>query len=166
MQLTQRTRRRVLQAVLPMIVVVWAGLPWLPCCQGLPTHLAADRSGAGHAAHARSDIVGSAQKHATPTTAHAHHAPASVLAETAAAGAERDVLSCEPEDSAPLCADVVKNHTDSRPATAAPGAVALSGPTLILPVLRSTVGIAHAIDEPPQRIKRRPLHLAKSVLLI
>lgn len=168
MQLTQRTRRRVLKAVLPLVVIVWTNLPWLPCCQELPAHPTEHHSRAGdHAAHTDSAARGIAQADvAARFVPHAHHTSTRAAADALISGTEPDGADGDSDADAPACGDVIKNHSDARPATSATADVALAGPALILPVVLSLVESASSIDEPPRNLKRRPLHLAKSALLI
>jgi len=134
--LTRRKRRRVLQAVLPLLAIVWATLPWLPCCH----ELAAQYAAIGHATHhAMSDAT------AADEAAPSHCADA------------------EPSDSAPPCTDVQKNASEARPAPVDSG---LTVVVYLVPVPQAIGVVRDPIPDPPRAIKRRPLHLEKSVLLI
>jgi hypothetical protein len=160
--LTARKRRRIVKVVLPLLVVVWASLPWLPCCQDVAAdgaagaasvaHASAERAAPQHAGHADMDHVIAHADHGTAVTAD--------LSESS----DRDLPGADSEASSPLCADVDKNHNEARPAAASD--VLLVGPTLIVPVLSSLIGTSDPLGDPPRPTKRRPLHLAKSVLLI
>jgi hypothetical protein len=152
--LTPRKRRRILKAVLPFLVVVWGALPWLPCCQEVTAAEPVHHSGAG-AAHGPHEV-----EHASHGgTALGDRGPAS-------AASDEPQLAADPntDPSAPQCADVEKNHHETR--VAASGDVAPMGPALILPIPASLIESPHPLVAPPPPIQRRPLHLAKSVLLI
>lgn len=164
MRFTRRTRTRVLKAVLPLLAIVWMSLPWLPCCQGPAAHLAAGHTIAGHAGHTRFAAAALVDEKATPSlAAHTHHVPA-VAADVAVPEADSDTPDADSD--APPCGDVVKNHNEARASAAPAVCFALASPSVILPAFDSLVGSSRPMDEPPRVFKRRPLHLAKSVLLI
>jgi hypothetical protein len=152
--LTPRKRRRILKAVLPLLVVVWGALPWLPCCQEVAAAEPAHHSGAG-TAH---------ESHEAGHTSHGGLAQEDQGPASAASDEPRLAADPGTDPSDPQCADVEKNHYETR--VAASGDVAPMGPALILPIPASLIESSHPLVAPPPPLQRRPLHLAKSVLLI
>jgi hypothetical protein len=151
-----------LKAVLPLLVIVWTSLPSLPCCQGLPMQRAADH--VGHSAHESSTAAAASGAHAV--AAHMHHGSVLIPAGNPTPGSDPDPPDADSDAPEPFCGDVVKNHTEARSSAAPAAAIVLATPTLVLPALFSVVESVGPADEPPRILKRRPLHLAKSVLLI
>jgi hypothetical protein len=144
--------------VLPLLVVVWAATPWLPCCQEVSAQDIATRD-QGHSSHTRvehSDAAGLA--------IHADHAAVATAAPVSDSSTEPHAGATQSESPDPLCADVEKNHHDTR--TAAASDIAPAGPSLILPILPSLIESPDRPADDPPPVQRRPLHLAKSVLLI
>jgi hypothetical protein len=93
--------------------------------------------------------------------AHAtHHAMSDATAGDEAAPSH--CADTEPPDSAP-CTDVQKNASEARLAHLDSGLAVVA---YVRP-LPHAIGLVHApVPDPPRAIKRRPLHLEKSVLLI
>ena len=139
MRFTRRKRRRILETVLPLLAIVWATFPWLPCCQ----INAADAS--------------------------AKHESAVVAVITTEAITIDDSAHCPDsgsEASTAVCTDAIQNGNESRPASQSSPHVALVAFVYLVPVVLSVEGTLQPIREPPRPLPRRSLHLEKSVLLI
>jgi hypothetical protein len=159
--LTQRKRRQILKLVLPLLIIVWAAMPGLPCCQV---------------------IVAAATENSTgPRSFHSSHGNSLPKAyDNSKASAQGEALSTDQQDvgdqdtpaqntdtdsAATSCADVEKNHHEVRGSACLDIAhVALV--VAFLPLPAALVAPVEPPGAPPPPIQRRPLHLSKSVLLI
>jgi hypothetical protein len=143
--LNQAKRRRILQALLPLLAVVWAGLPALPCCHEL---------GAGSRDHAVETV---AAEH------DGHHGSQTVADEFVV---DHGANHCE-EGSVtnidPPCTDIQKTANDVRPVHFVAALVVVAS---ILPAPNLVSMGEEPIPDPSPPPRRRPLHLEKSVLLI
>jgi hypothetical protein len=138
-QFTRRKRKRIFNAILPLLAIVWATLPWLPCCQLAAAHVATGHESVTLAALTTEAI----------TTDDSRHCPDS-----------------ESEASTPVCTDVIRNGNETRATTHSIPCVVLVAFVTVVPSVLSVTATSQPVYEPPHPHPRRSLHLEKSVLLI
>ena len=122
---------------MPVLVMVWTAVPWLPCCQPANAYVGADHDFATFAAETTAAI----------TTDDTEHCPDS-----------------ESEGSTPECSDTITNGNETRPVTSSAAYVALVAFAYVVPLVPSVADNPQPIRVSPR--PRRSLHLEKSVLLI
>jgi hypothetical protein len=159
--LTSRKRRRILKVVLPLLIIVWAAMPGLPCCQAAAASEPQQHSGletvhAGHSAAARTSHSG--VDHGND------HGDHEAGPEDNIAAPDLQVQDGDSDSSGADCPDVDKNHHEVRSISTID--LPHTAPIFFLPVATVLAGIADPLGEPPPPVQRRPLHLSKSVLLI
>jgi hypothetical protein len=137
---TRRQRRRILLALLPLLAIVWAALPALPCCHELGSAKTSVATAAAHAGHHMPDDDGFAVDHG------ANHCE------------QGSAVSADPP-----CKTIEKTSNDVRPVQFAAAAVVLAS---VLPVLHVEITASPPLPDPSPPPRSRPLHLEKSVLLI
>jgi len=145
--LNRTKRRRILQALLPLLAFVWATLPALPCCHvlgGTPSDdviatASADQDHSGH--HGMTDV------------------PDGLTIDHGANHCEEGTVS----DTDPPCTDIQKTSNDLRPIHFATALIVV---TSLLPVPDVVSLGDEPIPDPSPPPRHRPLHLEKSVLLI
>jgi hypothetical protein len=149
---TRRQRRRILLALLPLLTIVWAMLPALPCCHELGgtagnVEMAAMAEHAGHHAGLHGGL---------------HDGPRVDGAFAVDHGANH----CEQGPAVgpdPPCKTIEKTSNDIRPVQFAAALVVL---TSVLPVLQVEPTASPPLPDPSPPPRYRSLHLEKSVLLI
>lgn len=152
MRLTCRTRKRILSAVLPLLAVVWSGVPWIPCFHEVASPVALDCPSIGDPDASDSEL--------TPALLSDLFAPIQKSSEFGAETSPSEVYSMW---SSVGFGQSVTNPNDLR---FAPALYVLPPSASILSTSPAQLHKPHHIYERPLLSKRRPLHLSKAVLLI